>query len=185
MQELVTKYKVPARVFHWLMALLVVGMIPVGFLMIDETLSRELRNTMFISHKNMGVLMLILIALRLLYRLLNPPRLRPVELPKLQEFAAHMTHIGLYALLIIMPLSGYIRVRAGGFPIKVLDSLGVPALVPRSEALAEFAKSVHYFGAYAIAALIAMHVGAALYHAVICKDGIFSLMWPIFSRESR
>ena len=66
-----------------------------------------------------------------------------------------------------MPVAGYIRVRAGGFPIETLDWLGVPSLVPRSEALAETAKTVHFFGGIAIAGLIALHVAAAAYHGIV------------------
>lgn len=180
MSNLSEKYRAPARILHWLMALLVFGLIPVGFLMVQEWISRDLRNMMFITHKNIGSLMLILIFVRLAYRWINPPRLKPVKLAPIQELAAKATHVGLYAMLLLMPLSGYVRVRAGGFPIEALDALGVPALVPRSETLAEFAKSVHYVAAFAIIILIGMHVGAAAFHGLIRKDGIFSRMWPVF-----
>ncbi|MEL6202449.1 MAG: cytochrome b [Pseudomonadota bacterium] len=184
MQNPPTSYKTPARILHWTMALLVLGMIPVGFLMLNDALSRELRNMMFISHKNMGVVLLLLILVRIVYRWRNPPQLKPVELAPMQEFAAHATHIGLYILLLVMPLSGYIRVRAGGFPIEALDALGIPALVPRSDGLAAVAKSVHYYAAYGITILIAMHIGAALYHGLVRKDDIFSRMWPVLSRNT-
>lgn len=180
MQNLSEKYSVPARALHWFMALCVLGLIPVGFVMVQDWASRDLRNMMFISHKNIGSLMLVLFFVRLAYRWLNPPRLKPVELAPIQELAAKATHVGLYVMLLIMPLSGYIRVRAGGYPIEALDALGVPALVPRSEALAEFAKNVHFFAAYGFIILIAMHVGAAAFHGLVRKDGIFSRMWPVF-----
>ncbi|MEL6435539.1 MAG: cytochrome b [Pseudomonadota bacterium] len=182
MQNPTQRYAVPARLLHWTMAILVLAMIPVGFLMLNDWVSRDLRNLMFIAHKNTGVLLLLLICVRLLYRWRNPPNLKPVDLAPAQAFAAHATHIALYALLLIMPLSGYIRVRAGGFPIEALDALGVPPLVPRSDALADFAQSVHYYAGYGIAAFIAMHVGAALFHGVVRRDGVFSRMWPVFSR---
>lgn len=179
-----TKYKIPARIIHWTMALIILGMIPIGFLMLNEALGRPLRNTMFITHKNLGVVMLLLIFVRLAYRWRNPPQLRPVPLPAIQELAAKATHLGLYVMLLVMPLSGYIRVRAGGFPIEALDAMGIPALVPRSDALAAFAKTVHFYAAYGIIILIAMHVGAAAFHGIVRKDGIFSRMWPIFSRDA-
>ncbi|MFP7673817.1 cytochrome b [Marivita sp. S0852] len=171
-------YKAPARWLHWSMALLVLLMIPVGFLMVREGLSRPLQNNLFIFHKNVGVLLLILITVRLLYRWRNPPPPEPTHLPDWQARIAGMTHAVLYALLLIMPLAGYIRVRAGGFPIESLDALGVPALVPRSDTLAEVAKTIHFYGGWTIAFLAALHVGAALHHGLIKKDGIFSRMWP-------
>jgi cytochrome b561 len=92
--------------------------------------------------------------------------------------AAHVSHGLLYALMVIVPLAGYVRVRAGGFPIEMLDAIGFPALVPKSEALAATAKSVHYYGGGAIMVVLAAHIGAAVFHGVVKKDGIFSRMWP-------
>ncbi|MEL6839528.1 MAG: cytochrome b [Pseudomonadota bacterium] len=172
------KYPGTSRLIHWIMAILILGMIPGGFLMVQEGLPRSLQNTLFISHKNIGVLLLLLIFVRLLNRWLNPPQLTQVELAPLQEFAARMTHIALYVLLLIMPLAGYIRVRAGGFPIEFLDAIGMPTLVPRSEGLAEAAKMVHFYGAYAITALVVVHIAAACFHGVVRKDGVFSRIWP-------
>ena len=83
-----------------------------------------------------------------------------------------------------MPLAGYVRVRAGGFPIEALDAMGIPTLVPRSEVLAEFAKAVHFYGAYAITILVAMHIGAATYHGMVRRDGVFSRMWPPIGPKS-
>lgn len=171
-------YRAPARWVHWLMALMIIPMIPAGFIMIQDGLPRAVQNAMFISHKNIGTLLLILIIVRLIYRWRNAPPPEPSHLPAWQVKVAGITHVLLYALLLIMPLAGYIRVRAGGFPIEVLDAIGLPTLVPRSDALAEVAKSVHFYCAWALALLIAMHVGAALHHAIIKRDGVFSRMWP-------
>lgn len=183
MSSTTKKYKGTSRLIHWVMAILVLAMIPIGFLMVQQGLSRGLQNTLFITHKNLGVLLLILIIVRLFNRWRNPPNLEPVKMAPIQEFAAHATHFGLYALLLIMPLAGYIRVRAGGFPIEALDAMGIPALVPRSEALADVAKMIHFYGSYAIAGLLLAHIGAACFHALVLKDGVMSRMWPPFGKE--
>lgn len=174
-----TAYKRGARWLHWGMALLVLGMIPGGFLMIQQGLiSRSLQNSLFIFHKNIGVLLLILIIIRIIYRARNAPPPEPAHLPAWQVKVAALTHGLLYTLLFIMPVAGYVRVRAGGFPIEALDALGVPALVGKSESLANFAKTVHFYGGWAIAILVVMHIGAALQHGLIKRDGVFSRMWP-------
>lgn len=180
MTTLANQYSGMSRFIHWVMAILVLGMIPVGFWMIQDGLSRSLQNFLFISHKNIGVLLLIFIFIRIWNRLRRPPQLVPVPMAPLQEWAAQLTHFALYALLLIMPLAGYIRVRAGGFPIESLDALGVPAFVSKSESLAGFAKSVHFYGSYALAALLVAHIGAALLHRFVFKDGVMARMWPPF-----
>lgn len=178
----VQSYRAPARWLHWSMALLVIPMIIAGVIMTREGIPRPLQNTLFIFHKNVGVLLLILIFVRLAYRWKNAPPPEPDHLADWQVKVAGVTHGLLYALLVIMPLSGYIRVRAGGFPIELLDKWGIPALVPRSDALADLAKAVHYYSSWLIVLLVAMHIGAALQHAVIKKDGVFSRMWPAASK---
>lgn len=178
MTENVSGYRTPARLFHWIVAILVLMMIPAGYTMVQEGLPRSLQNTLFIFHKNVGVIVLLLVILRFAYRRMNPPPPLPATMPQLQHRIAALTHRALYALLFLMPVAGYVRVRAGGFPIEWLDRLGVPTLIPKSEALAQVAKSVHFFGSIALTALIALHIGAALFHAIIRRDGVFSRMWP-------
>lgn len=169
-------YSAPARWLHWTMAVLVLAMVPVGFLMVQQDLPRALQNALFIFHKNVGMLLLVLIVLRSLYRWRNPPL--PSDLPQWQLKIATFTHRALYVLLFLMPLAGYIRVGAGGFPIEALDAMGVPALIPKSEAVAGLAKSVHYYGGWAIAILIGLHIAGALQHTFIKRDGVMGRMWP-------
>lgn len=176
-------YRTPARLIHWGMAVLVLLTIPVGFLMVQEGLARSLQDRLFIFHKNVGVLLLILVALRLIYRWRRPAPPLPDALPGWQRRAAGASHALLYGLLVAMPVAGYVRVRAGGFPIESLDAMGVPSLVPRSDALASAAQTAHYFGAFALAALISAHFAAALYHVLVRRDGVFYRMWPPVRRS--
>ena len=171
-------YKAPARWLHWTVAALVLAMIPVGALMVQEGLGRSLQNSLFIFHKNTGVIVGLLVTARLLYRWRNPPPKLPQGLPLWQRRVAFWTHAFLYTLIVIMPISGYVRVRSGGFPIELLDAMGIGTLLPKSDAVANAAKSLHYAGAWALVILVAMHVGAALQHALIKRDGVFERMWP-------
>ena len=171
-------YSAAAKTVHWTMAILILATIPVGFLMVQQGLPRSFQNALFIFHKNTGVVLLALVGLRLVLRWLRPPPPLPDGLPAIQARAAHATHMALYALMIVMPVAGYVRVRAGGFPIEMLDAMGLPTFVPRSETLAEVAKAVHYYCAFLFAIVIAAHVLAGLYHKLVLRDGVFSRMWP-------
>jgi cytochrome b561 len=180
-----TRYSTPARALHWLMAVLILLTVPAGLIMVQEGIDRGLQNALFIYHKNVGVLLLLLLVVRVIWRWRNPPPPKPASLPALQARIAEAVHGALYLLLFIVPVAGYVRVRAGGFPIESLDALGVPALVPRSDALAEVAKTIHYGAGLLIAAVIAMHVGAALFHGIVKRDGVFSRMWPPLGGKPR
>lgn len=173
-----TVYRAPARLMHWLTVLLVFSTIPAGVIMVQEGLARPTQNALFMWHKNIGVVILLLVLVRLIYRAANPPPPLPSSISSTQAAIAGLTHWGMYGLLIVMAVSGYIRVKAGGFPIEYLDALGVPSLVPRSDALEQIAQTVHFWARFPLVALILMHVGAALMHGIVKRDGVFSRMWP-------
>ncbi|MEM9247570.1 MAG: cytochrome b [Pseudomonadota bacterium] len=180
-----TSYSGMSRALHWLIALLILAMIPVGVVMTQKgLLPRPMQNTFFIFHKNFGVIVLLLMALRLAWRALRPAPDLPASVTGWQRKAAAFSHVALYVLAFVVPLSGYVRVKAGGFPIEWLDRMGVPALVPKSDALASTAQAIHFFSALLLAALVLMHIGAALQHGLIKRDGVFSRMWPPLGRAA-
>ncbi|WP_210528127.1 cytochrome b [Rubellimicrobium arenae] len=176
-------YRAPAKVFHWLTAALVLSTIPAGQLMVRKGLDRPLQDALFIYHKNIGMVILGVVLLRLVYRIRHPPPPLPPSVPVWQRRVAGLTHEALYLLLIVQAVSGYIRVKAGGFPIEWLDAWGIPSPVPRSGGLADAAQAVHRWNRLLLIALIALHIGAALFHAVVLRDGVFQRMWPTFRRR--
>jgi cytochrome b561 len=121
------------------------------------------------------------VVVRALYRWKNPPAALPDDFPAGSTGSRGCPTGRSTCCSSSFPIAGYIRVKAGGFPIETLDWLGMPSLVPRSDALAEVAKTVHYFAGLAIAAIVLSHIGAAAYHGIIRRDGVFSRMWPPFA----
>ena len=175
------RYPALTRSLHWIVALMILATIPIGNFMTVQGLSRPVQDLMFILHKNGGVVILLLVLLRIVWRLLRPAPPLPAHVPQWQAVAAQWMHRLLYAALIVMAASGYVRVRAGGFPVEMLDALGLPTLVPRSDALAEAAKSVHATAKFLLVALILGHVGAALRH-LVARDAVFDRIWPPVGR---
>lgn len=173
-----TAYRRPAIWLHWSVALPVLLMIPAGLLMTRDDLPRGVQDMLFLFHKNTGVLLVPLIALRIAWRLTHRPPPLPDTLPLWQRQAAGLSHALLYAALVMMPLSGIIRVRSGGFPIEVLGLSGAGSVVPRSDALAEWASGLHAVAGMMLIGLLALHLGAALNHGLIRRDGIWERMWP-------
>ncbi|MEL6642710.1 MAG: cytochrome b [Pseudomonadota bacterium] len=171
-------YPTISRWLHWLTAIVVLATIPVGVIMTTEGLTRTTQNSLYIFHKNVGVVILLLVAARLLIRVVSRPDPLPASLPQWQRTASAVSHAALYVLLIVMAVSGYVRVVAGGFPIETLNAIGFPFLVPRSDSLAETAQWIHSSARFVLAAFILLHIGAALQHGLIKRDGVFSRMWP-------
>ena len=178
---LAPRYTAPTRLLHWVVAVMVISTFMVAYAMLDDRLPRNLRDTLFILHKNGGVLILIFVVLRLGWRARHPAPPFPATMPRWQTRAARGAHWLLYTLLMVMAISGYVRVRAGGFPIEALDALGAPLVVPQSDALADTAKFIHANARYALGGLVLVHVAAALRH-LRARDGVFARIWPPLGR---
>lgn len=177
----VSKYPRLTRFLHWVVGLMVIATLPIGVIMQQQGLARPTQDLLFILHKNGGVIILLLVVLRILWRLATPAPALPPSTPAWQERLARSVQVALYTLLIIMAVSGYVRVRAGGFPVEMLDAIGLPAFVPRSEPLAETAKSIHATARFPLVALIVLHIAAGLKH-LVARDGVFGHIWPPLGR---
>ncbi|MGY6548130.1 MAG: cytochrome b [Roseinatronobacter sp.] len=177
----VRKYAQLTRLLHWVAAVMVIATIPVGVIMLQEGLARSTQNLLFILHKNGGVLIFLLVVFRIVWRLVTPAPALPPATPDWQVRAAKAVQVTLYVLLLIMAISGYVRVRAGGFPVEMLDALGIPPMIPRNETLAQTAQSIHATARFPLAALILLHVAAAVKH-MIARDGVVGHIWPPVGR---
>ncbi len=166
-------------VLHWLLAVALVGMFAVGLYMVDLPFSPQ-RLQLFNWHKWAGVLILTLSFVRLLWRLTHRPPALPAAveaaMPGWQRLAHQGTHLGLYLLFFAVPLLGWAYSSASGFPIVLFGVLPLPDFVPVSESLADLLKPMHRYGAYAMAALVVLHVAGALKHQFIDRDRLLARM---------
>ena len=175
------RYGSMAIALHWLMAVALVGMFAVGLYMTGLPFSMQ-RLKLYNWHKWAGVCVLALATLRLLWRLGHRPPALPAPvasaMPRWQHVAHHGTHGLLYALFFSVPLLGWAYSSAAGFPIVFLGLLPLPSFVPVDPALAEALKPWHWITAYALAALVALHVAAVIQHQFIRRDGLLRRMLP-------
>lgn len=171
-------YDVVSRLFHWVTVLIVLVMIPVGLYMTQDGIPKTTQDPLFILHKGLGAVFLVVILARIGWRLFHPPPPLPSSIPRAQRLAAKAVHAGLYVFLLVMAVSGYVRVMTGGFPIELLNALGIPPLLPKVEAVSKVASAIHATAKNGLILLIAMHVAAAAYHGLLRRDGVFSRMWP-------
>jgi cytochrome b561 len=135
-----------------------------------------LRAGWFNLHKSIGITLAAFVLLRLLWRLSHPGPALPASLPRMQRVAAAATHWALYACMLVMPLSGYLGSSFSGYPVKYFGST-LPSWGWEWPAAKALLSNVHLAAAWLLAALIALHVVAALWHA-LHRDGLFSRMWP-------
>ena len=170
------RYSPVAIAFHWLLAIAIIGSFCVGLYMADLPMSPA-RLKLFNWHKWAGITILALSALRLLWRLTHRPP-ADVPMPPWQRRAAHVTHIVLYGLFFLVPLSGWAYTSSTGFPVVVFGLIPLPDFVPVDKALAEILKSRHHMLAFALAFVVLLHIAAALKHHFLDRDGLLLRMWP-------
>src|SRR5215467_12084946 len=168
-------YSLTARVLHWTTAALVLIMLPLG-VVIAAKWDGPLKDALYDLHRSIGALIIPLVILRLGYRLTHPPLPLPDDIPPLQQLAAHATHWGLYALLILQPFVGWVATSAYPAPIWVFGLFQLPPIWWPDRALSDRLLVVHGLIAIAIAVLAAAHIGAALYHHFVQKDRVLMRM---------
>ena len=181
----------PARALHWLIAAMLAVQVPLGFWMnrvYDELIATNsqdfslLLDISMVHHTN-GFLILILVTARLAWRAGNPTPTLPAGLAAYQRVLARLTHVFLYALLFTFPLTGWAALSAyeGEFPIFFFGFDSVPRLVPQatdgSHAPYEFYAEIHEACWKIGGVLLALHIGAALWHQFVARDPVFRRMW--------
>lgn len=172
------RYAPTAIAFHWLTAVLIVGTFTLGLVMTDIPGLTPTKLKYFAWHKWAGVTVLVLSALRLLLRLRSPAPAYPPAMPAWQHYAAHGSHALLYLLMFGVPLSGYFYTLAAGVPVVYFGLFQLPLLIEPNLALKPVLKAVHYWLNIGMAAMVVMHIAAALKHLAVDRDGITQRMLP-------
>ena len=177
-------YSTGARHLHWWMFALIAIQIPLGLVMVwygDAYKFAPPTGTMYDAHKLIGMTLLVFFLARIAYRLKNGAPPDEPTLEPWQKIVSHVTHWAIYALLFIVPLLGWLATSAYG-PFRPFG-IPLPGLLSENQALAARLYGIHKIAAIALAVLLAMHVGAALFHYVIRKDGVLNRMLPMLPRR--
>lgn len=135
-------------------------------------------------HKSIGITIFALAVLRLVWRWLNPVPPMPQTSPRWQHLAARMSHIALYALLLVMPLFGWLMSSARNFPVSWFGIATLPDLIGPSEQAYDFFHEGHEFLAKVLFVLALLHIAAALKHHFIDRDEVLLRMLP-WNRTTR
>lgn len=171
------EYNALARTFHGLTA----GLLAVQFIL-AWTMPDVHRDTKPIGligwHIGVGMVILLLALVRLLWRKVNAPPPEPSTLPGALRTIARMTHWTLYALLLVVPLMGWANASSRGWSVALFGALPMPPLSPAGSAIGHALGDWHRNFAWVLLALVGLHVGAALYHQFILRDGTLHRMFP-------
>ncbi len=163
-----------AKSIHWIVALLVLTIVPVGIAM------GRIENApfnLFNFHKSLGVLILVLMTIRLIYRLVHGTPPEP-KIPAFYRFAGAATHWALYVMLIATPIMGAVANMYYGAATPFFGLFEVQPFVAKNEALSDTLFARHRIMGFAVGALVCAHIGAGLFHYFIRRDGVLQRMLP-------
>ena len=171
------RYTAPARWLHWLTAAMVTVIIPLGlWIKYFEPANEAFKLRLYNIHESLGVIVFVTVLVRIVYRYRNPPPPLPADTPAIIRFAARVNHIGLYALLVLMPITGFLATNAWGFPLSIFGVLPMPVPLEKNEEIAKVLSFVHWCGAITIILLIVAHLGGVIYHTFIRRDRLIRRM---------
>lgn len=176
------RYALAQRLLHWLIALLVLALLGVGmvfaFLEFDEiraTFGAQATDALYAYHKTFGILVLALMLLRLGLRLrLGAPPYRP-PLSGLERIASRIVHGLLYLTLLAMPILGWLATAASDYPVQFFD-MRLPAPIGKDKALGATLFQLHALVGWLLLGLVVVHIGAALWHWRVRRDGVMARM---------
>ncbi|WP_458097883.1 cytochrome b [Roseomonas sp. WA12] len=162
------------RALHWLMAAMVLAMLFMGVGMVSTT--GPLYPALLALHRPLSIAILVLVLIRLPLRLATGAPALPPDLPRMQSLAAKASHVLLYASMVTLPLLGWAMLSAGGYPVQMTKALILPPILPHNLRLYTVLRAMHTAVALLFFALILAHLGAALAHGVIRRDGVLRSM---------
>lgn len=180
-QDNTQSYGWVSQVFHWGTFALFVALFVVANEMVDAPKGPD-KFALYGIHKSLGITMFFVLFARISWRMANPTP-QDAEASPLEAKAARTLHLLLYAVLLIMPVSGMVMTFAGGHPVSWFGLVDLPNLIGENKSLLETAKFAHQFAAYGLMTMLAGHVGASLWHQFVRKDGVMKRMIPVLAEK--
>jgi cytochrome b561 len=172
-----------SRLLHWAMAAMVLSMLCVGVAMVASLANYH---ALVSIHRPLGIAILLLVAVRFVNRLFNPPPPLPATMPRAERLAATASELTMYGLMFALPLIGWGMLSAARYPIVLYGPLRLPFILPQDPLLYAVLRKAHTLLAYLFFLTFLAHFGAILFHALIVRDGIFQRMtpWNVRPREA-
>lgn len=174
-----------AVAFHWLVAVVVIGLFALGFYMVDLTYYDDWYRQAPHIHRSVGMLLFAVMVFRVMWRFVTPP---PKPLPDhsaLEVTGAKLGHLALYLLIFVAMISGYLISTADGSSIDVFGWFEVPSLTGRIKGLEDTAGDVHYWATWALIVMAGMHALAAFKHHFVDRDDTLRRMLGKSPDQSR
>jgi len=171
-----THYGLVSKLFHWVIAFSIIGLIWLGWYMVDLTYFDKWYNQSLSLHKALGMLVLGLALALYLWKILSPSPHAIASAAPWQRIAASIMHHVLLVLMVVIPATGYAISTSAGKPVPFFGWFDIPAVFEKNEELRDLAIDLHFYLAYGIGVLVVGHAGAAIKHQLLDRDGTLARM---------
>ncbi len=185
------RYSAVAIVLHWLIAACILALLAMGLVMTHVKLAPATLFPLYQLHKSVGVTVLLLVLLRVIWRLTHRPPPLPAAMPGVERAASSTVHLLLYALMLVMPLTGWAVVSASPMNIPTVlygivpwPHLPVLSTLTHKKPVEAVLQTLHAWGAWIVIGIVAVHIAAALRHHFITRDAIMLRMLPRLRRTA-
>ena len=177
------RYALSQRLLHWIIALIVLGVLAVGLIFsiydgfkgTKEAFGDQLTGMFYKYHKTFGIVILFAMILRIIVKLIKGKPEYSQELSKFDRIASNSVHGLLYVLLVAMPILGWLGTGAGGFPVQFFE-WNLPGILAKDKELYGTLMELHGICGWLVLICVILHIGGALKHWLINRDGVMQRM---------
>jgi cytochrome b561 len=172
------KYSPMNQALHWITALCMLAILPLAWVMTNAKEGTPFSTALFNWHKTLGGIVLIVTAIRIVWRFRDPPPPYPAAVAAWDRMLAHIVYWLFFAVLIWMPVTGFLTSTYGGHATKLFNAVPTPLLLPKDKDLSGIFGTLHGLGQWAVYALIGLHLSAVAFHLIWRRDGVLGRMLP-------
>jgi cytochrome b561 len=172
------RYSNANQALHWITVACIFAILPLGWVMVNASEHLAFRASLFNWHKTLGAIVLIVTAVRIVWRFYDPPPPYPPQVAAWDRLIAHLVYWLFFAVMIFMPITGLLTTVYGSHPTKLFDLVPLPQLVGQDKGLSDFYGDLHLAGQWAVYALIVLHLAGVVMHVIWGRDGVLGRMLP-------
>jgi cytochrome b561 len=177
------RYSAINQAVHWITALCMFAILPLAWVMTNAKEGSPFSEALFNWHKTLGGIVLLVTLFRIVWRLVDRPPPYPPIVAAWDRTLAHVVYWLFFAVLVWMPMTGFLTSAYGGHPTKLFNLVPTPQLLPKDKNLGELFGALHGLGQWAVYALIVLHLSAVAFHLIWGRDGVLGRMLPANAAE--
>jgi len=173
-----TRYSPLNQLMHWVTALCMFSILPLAWVMVNSKPGSSLQHGAYNWHKTLGCIVFLVTLFRIVWRFIDPPPAYPPKVAAWDRHLAHLVYFLFFAIMIWMPLTGFIESAYDGYPIALFNVIQTPEIFPKDQHMEDLFAWLHRLGIWPTYGLIILHLVGVVFHVVWGKDGVLGRMLP-------